>query len=140
MDPSIWDGRNFKALFILIPGLILSGCGKSKKPETPQAAPPEQAVSAEAIAAPAPPAPPHPSQAPAESGDRPIPANMQDVSLDLESLNIILDNYYTAYEKVPKDINDMIRLKLIKRAPTPPPGKKYVIDPKKHKINVVDAR
>lgn len=58
--------------------------------------------------------------------------------MDVESLNTILGNYIVATDKVPKSFEEMVKLKLLPRVPTPPPGKKYIIDQVSHKVKVVN--
>ncbi len=58
-------------------------------------------------------------------------------NLEVENLNVILETYSTAYDRVPRTVEEMVALKLIPRAPVPPPGKKYLIDPVRRAIKEV---
>lgn len=69
----------------------------------------------------------------------PAAASVQErrANLDVENLNAILDTYITAHDRVPKSVEEMVALKLIPRAPVPPPGKRYVIDQVRRTISEV---
>ena len=58
--------------------------------------------------------------------------------MDLDSLNTLLNRYVTATERVPKTIEEMVKLKIIPRVPPAPAGQKYVIDPRKIEIRLVN--
>ena len=54
-----------------------------------------------------------------------------------EGANNAIQTFYTATGRVPTDIAELVRLKLIPEFPDPPPGKKVVIDPIKRQVKLV---
>jgi hypothetical protein len=123
--------------------LVMSSCGKPPSPaENNAPAPPvkwPQELQAEAAAAEArtksPPPNPEIDTIAAVPGQ--IPAEVQNLGKDEEALNSLVEEFYTAHDRLPKSIDEMVQMKFIQKAPTPPPGKRYVIDPKKFKIVLV---
>ncbi|MBI3874547.1 MAG: hypothetical protein HY300_00955 [Verrucomicrobia bacterium] len=55
-------------------------------------------------------------------------------------MNSILSDYMSESRKTPKDMEEMVRLKLIRAIPAAPPGKKYVLDQNKRRVILVDLR
>jgi hypothetical protein len=56
--------------------------------------------------------------------------------MDVESLNTVIGDYMASKDRIPKDFAEMVRLKLIPHAPTPPAGFKYEIDQVRGKVIV----
>jgi hypothetical protein len=56
--------------------------------------------------------------------------------MDVESLNTVIGDYIASKDRIPKDFAEMVRLKLLPRAPTPPPGYTYEIDQIRGKVVV----
>jgi hypothetical protein len=110
------------------------GCGKKPTPPEPAVVP--SAPAAVSIQAENAPPPPPPVSSPDGTPAPEAPQGPREVPMDVESLNTILGNYIVATDKVPKSFEEMVKLKLIPRVPTPPPGKKYVIDPVSLKVEV----
>jgi hypothetical protein len=114
----------------------LPGCSR-KKAE----APPPQAE------APAPSPSPKtetgvPAPPPAEAAPAPEPAVTTKASNDSayikemeQTLNEFLGDYVRANHRIPKDINEMLNLKIITSIPAVPAGKRWVIDQKTGKIS-----
>ena len=124
--------------------LALAGCHKAGQIEKPNTAPlPKVSIDGEAST----PAPAAVSANAPESSNPPPPdapaaepqqlTASEEMSLVPESLNSVLRDYYDAESRVPKDLEEMVQLKLIPRVPTPPPGKKYVIDATKRRVVLV---
>jgi hypothetical protein len=55
-----------------------------------------------------------------------------------ETLNGILTDYADAHGRVPKDLAEMVRLKLIPRIPEAPPGKRFLINAERREIALVN--
>ncbi len=85
--------------------------------------------------APAAPAPAQPGQPPPpaistrESNDA---AYIQEVT---QTLNNFLGDYIRQHKRIPKDINEMVSLKIITSIPVLPGGKKWVIDQQTGKLS-----
>ncbi len=115
---------------VLVASFLMAGCRKRKTP----AAPPPPA--AEAPAAPTTPADAAPSGGPAPalvttqaSNDA---AYIQEMT---QTLDDFLADYIRQHKRVPKDINEMVSLKLITSIPVLPSGKKWVINQQTGKIS-----
>ena len=54
--------------------------------------------------------------------------------MDVESLNTVLGDYIASKDRIPKNLEEMVRLKLIPHVPKPPPGYKYEIDQVRGKV------
>jgi hypothetical protein len=82
---------------------------------------------------------PKPSAPAATSSPAPAPpADMGFVNdPNIEMLTIAISGYFSAKGTVPKDVDELVRAKFLERAPTPPPGKKYAVDPVKRIVKVV---
>jgi hypothetical protein len=125
--------------------LLLAPLGCSKKPEPPPAkAPGPAAVSVSAE----PEAPAAAKETKPEDAEFPNPGllkpgtiNEDGVEVGAAALTDALQNYYYATAgQVPESLEHMIKLKIIGRIPTPPPGKKYVLDRKKAIVTLQNAR
>jgi len=119
---------------------IASGCSEKEPPPPPNrvaVVPRPAPASVKPAPAPAPaPAPVAPAASPVATVT--APAQPREQPMDLGSLDSILDNYGAQHDRVPKSLEEMVALKLIPRMPTPPPGKRYVIDQQKRRIRIVD--
>lgn len=110
--------------------LIAAGCRKRASVEATTSPPAE---------APAAPATPHPTPPP--SGPAPALVTTQ-ASNDAayiqemtQTLNDFLADYIREKKRVPKDINEMVSLKIITSIPVLPSGKKWVINQQTGKIS-----
>jgi hypothetical protein len=115
--------------------LLLTGSGCARKSEPPSVAPPEPPATANAVptesASTAPvPTPPVPAATPSAEIGGNIPA--------VEMLNSAINDYASAYGKAPKDLNELVKMKFITAVPPPPAGKKFVIDPVKRQVMIVN--
>jgi hypothetical protein len=52
-----------------------------------------------------------------------------------QTLNDFLGDYIRQHKRIPKDINEMVSLKIITSIPVLPGGRKWVIDPQSGKIS-----
>ena len=114
-------------------GLGLAGCGKKPAPPpmTERAAVSGVSVASQAEAsAPAPPA----VEAPTESGAVSEPEQ----ELSLKELTAAVQAYMQVSSDYPKDLSDLVKIKLLKKMPTAPPGKKYVIDRQNIRVILAD--
>jgi hypothetical protein len=57
---------------------------------------------------------------------------------DLSELTMAVRAYYLSQGKHPATLDDLVQARCIYVLPTPPPGKKYVIDAKKMEAALVD--
>ncbi len=119
--------RTTLALFCA--AVIVCGCSDRKAPTVNVAPPPSSG----------PPKAPPPTVTPAE-GTAPSQTPPPDTGFindpNIEMLTIAISDYFSAKGTVPADINELVRAKFIDRAPTPPPGRKYVVDPVKRTVKV----
>jgi hypothetical protein len=47
----------------------------------------------------------------------------------VEKVNNAISDFFAAYGRAPKDVNELVRLKFLAQAPAVPAGRKIVIDP-----------
>ena len=66
------------------------------------------------------------------------PAAPSNPEADLKALNAAVVAYAMGQLKEPATLDDLVKTRFIKRLPTPPPGKKYVLDAKKSSVLLVD--
>lgn len=121
------------ALVVLALGafLLASAC-KRKGVVAPGTLPPVEAPTALATPPPAsvpPSLPPGTTVTTRESNDA---AYIQEMT---QTLNDFLGDYIKQHKRVPKDINEMVSLKLITSIPVLPGGKKWVINQQTGKIS-----
>lgn len=91
----------------------------------------------------APPAPAQPASAPAPAPGQPAPpvVNTQEssdaayIQETTQLLNDFLAEYKKTNTRIPKDVAEMVSLKIITSAPVLPGGKKWVIDQQTGKIS-----
>ena len=57
---------------------------------------------------------------------------------DLRALNDAVRAHVMGQLKEPDTLDDLVKTGFMKRLPTPPPGKKYVLDAKKSSVKLVD--
>jgi hypothetical protein len=117
----------------LIVGL-LTGCGKKDAPtETPAA---EPAAPAETAPTDAPPPPPVPGGA--NSAPAPEAAPAEEKIDALTQVKNAIQSFVISNERPPKDLNELVRMKYLKSLPAAPPGKKFVYDPSRMDIKLVN--
>jgi len=66
------------------------------------------------------------------------PAAPPNPEVDLTTLNEAVRAHIMGQLKEPATLEDLVKTGFIKRLPTPPPGKKYVLDAKKTGVRLVD--
>lgn len=76
-----------------------------------------------------------PAAAPPEAETPAAPPNP---TVDLKVLNDAVRAYTMGQLKDPAGLDDLVKAGFIKRLPTAPPGKKYVLDAKKSAVQLVD--
>lgn len=124
---------------ILCAASVLAGvsCGERNAP-APTAATPAAAPSPSAAS-------PGPGSAPAEGTFAPNVVNdaMGPFKRDLDgnspdahlrALNAALGFWLAAGRPFPKDVYELVAAKLIPRVPSPPPGKRFVLDPASNQV------
>lgn len=76
---------------------------------------------------------------PATTGSAPeAPAAPPNPEVDLKALNEAVRAHIMGQLKEPATLEDLVKAGFIKRLPTPPLGKKYVLDAKKVAVLLVD--
>lgn len=117
-------------LFLLLLGVALTiGCRRSRT-DTPS---PEAAGTP---AAPVPmPAGAPPAALPSQGGATRETHDATYIQEMTSTLNDFLADYIRQHKRVPKDINEMVSLKIITSVPVLPGGKKWVIDQQTGKIS-----
>jgi hypothetical protein len=81
--------------------------------------------------------PPPPGGEPVAAAD-PAPQPETQLSVDLQALNFLVADFFSANMRAPKDVNELITGGYIKQLPAPPPGKKFAIDAKNRRVIVVN--
>lgn len=115
-------------LLVLCLGAFLGSAGCRRKPAPSPVAPAEPA--AEPVTpAPQPGQPPPAAVTTRASNDA---AYVQELT---ETLNNFLGDYIKQHKRIPKDINEMVSLKIITSIPVLPGGRKWVIDQQTGKIS-----
>ncbi len=66
------------------------------------------------------------------------PAAPPNPEVDLKTLNEAVRAHVMGQLKEPDSLDDLVKTGFMKRLPTPPPGKKYVLDAKKSSVKLVD--
>ncbi len=118
--------------------LVLVGCGKSDS-ESPAAKPssPEKASATDAV-----PALRHtaPEGTPAATAVQAINQDLMssDPQANLRVLNQLLDGFTMSNNRVPADLEELVKAKLISRIPPAPAGKRFVIDRKTSRVILAD--
>lgn len=126
-------GFRFGCGLVFIAGLLVTGCRDKPGPTAPvgqahAAGPVQESETGASLAA----------AQPAAAGA--APGRPNEMSLDIESIEGVLNDYADAFGRVPKDLDEMVRLKLIPRVPPAPPGKVYVIKAEQRQIVLQDKR
>lgn len=66
------------------------------------------------------------------------PAAPANPEVDLKALNEAVQAFALGQLKDPATLEDLVKAGFMKRLPSPPPGKKYVLDAKKSAVLLVD--
>ena len=120
---------------LLLLGLALSGCGQKETPALQSApkAPPVAAPAVPALTSP-PAAPPPPGAAKAAAiVSAPAEVPSYEGKDEAEKLTAALHDYYArngAAAPMVTSFDTLVKARVLKSVPVPPPGKKYVIDTK----------
>lgn len=128
---------------ILLPGLLLTGCGRTASPPptiAPSAARPLPSLTALADA------PPPPGMGPVAALAAPRRASEPEVPTyeganEAEKLTWALRDYYTrhgAAAPAVSSLDALVKARLLKSVPAPPPGKQFVIDMKSVEVRLQD--
>jgi hypothetical protein len=136
-----------KASFLLCLAFsaFLLACGKKESPARPA---PQSGggVSVEALAGSAAPAPPPqpgasaPNETPGAdaAGDGPVANMTPEQEASLAEITQAIQTWMQVNSDYPKDFKQLVDAKLIKKLPTPPPGKRLAIDRKTIRVIYVD--
>ncbi|MSU26381.1 MAG: hypothetical protein EXS27_00495 [Pedosphaera sp.] len=108
--------------------ILAAGC-RRKQPDQPVPKPVEAPVVAPAVIAPPPGQPPPPIVSTRESHDTSYALEMT------QTLNDFLGDYIKQHKRIPRDIAEMVNLKIITSVPVLPGGKKWVINQQTGKIS-----
>lgn len=126
-------------LLAMLIGMTLAGCKKTGPPpvETPVAAPSPQAASPVTRVDGTVTTPSVVSRAEALSAiERDMLSPNPEVYL--KTLTDLLNGWAMSKNSVPTNVEDFVKVKMISRLPTPPPGKRLAIDRKAIKVVLVD--
>lgn len=58
--------------------------------------------------------------------------------LQLQVLDELLQAWVMSQNSVPKDLEELVRAKMLSKLPTPPPGKRFAIDQKAAQVVLVN--
>jgi predicted small lipoprotein YifL len=125
----------------LITTVSMTGCGKKAEEAPAETKAPVAPVSV-AGDAPAAPPPPTTAEAAPEAGEAMTQAsNLSPMDYSNASgLTLMVQEFHGKHGRVPKDLNELVAAKMLLKAPTPPPGTKYVIDPNKKQVLIIRAQ
>jgi hypothetical protein len=125
-------------LFIaLMASFGLAGCGKKASPPPPASARQDAGVVSVESTLNAPPTP-APPPAPGQQISANAPTDLPEQEKSLTELTVALQTYMQVSSNYPKDLNDLVKIKLLKKMPVPPPGKKFAIDRQNIRVILVD--
>jgi len=128
-------------VFSLCAVLALGACKPKPEPPPPTPvepkAPPSGTVSLLPPSDNSAPPPPSAESAPvrAETTRTEPPPEENNVN---ETLTSIIRDFYDSNGRLPKDIQELVTLRLISKIPEAPPGKKFVLDPVKKRAILVN--
>jgi hypothetical protein len=125
--------RNLLAVALVIT-LGLAGCGKQAPPPPPGPNPGGASIESQLTEKAAPP-PPSAAGEPISTG---VATDVPEQEKSLKELTAALQTYMQVSSDYPKDLNALVKMKLLKKMPTPPPGKRFVIDPKNIRVILAD--
>ena len=119
----------------LVAAVAWTGCKKDDAPAAREVKPLEGLTGKEEAAPP----PPDPTAAPRPEVSAPAePSGPLEPQQGAETLNSALSEWLDNGNPMIGSLDDFARLKLVGTMPKPPPGKKFVLDPKKKKVVVVN--
>ena len=118
---------------------LFTACSRKSKTATTQA-PPEAPAAAEPAPAgnDASAAPPPPGSAPVEKA-APAKTDADDSGIkytELEKIKYALQAFTLAFERPPKDLNELVARKYLARLPAAPEGKKFVYNPARSEVKI----
>jgi hypothetical protein len=128
-------------VFSLCALMVLGACKPKPEPPPPTPAEPKAPPSGTVSLLPSSEssAPPPPSAegapVPAETTRTEPPPEENNVN---ETLTSVIRDFYDSSGRLPKDIQELVTLKLIPKMPEAPPGKKYELDPVKKRAILVN--
>jgi hypothetical protein len=133
--------RNFCLTSTVCFAVVFAGCGKKPAADTGDAsapapsAPTTVSVGDDSAAPP----PPPPVAAPTEPAAPRPDGPPQEENVDgLTQITRAIQSFAISNERPPKDLNELVKAKLIPALPTPPPGKKFLYDPSRMSIKLVN--
>ena len=124
------------SLFLL---LLLAGCGKSGSDAENVANPPKSAAENLTDAIPAM-RQSAPAGTPAAAAVQAMNQDLMtsDPQANLRVLNQLVAGFTMSNNRLPMDLEELVKLKLISRVPPAPPGKKFVLDRKLNRVILAD--
>jgi hypothetical protein len=129
------------SLLCLIAVCLMIGCGK-RAPATPNSeaakAPGGDKVSIEGLGQPAADQPPAPPPPPAPDGTEAAATPPGEAPPGLDELTMAVRSYVMSQGKPPGSMEDLAKAGAIRKMPTPPAGKEYVLAPDKMSVRLVD--
>lgn len=136
---------------VAVAGILLAACGGKEQPKTSaQGQGAKQSIAALSKAAssnagsqatapvPPPPGTPAPPESVAVSQPPAGLVNQAGEELGLAKIKEALKVFVRDAERFPNSLEEMVKSGVIERIPTPPAGKKYVLDPKMNDVLLVN--
>jgi hypothetical protein len=122
--------------WILLLSLLVTGCRRQAEPRTVYLPMPRLSVSSAESATPS-----AGTEGPSQSEALAVAAlddtTQEGVDATLATLNSMVADFPLSYNRTPKDLDELVTLKLLPKVPEAPPGKKYAIDPKAQQVVLV---
>ena len=112
----------------------LAGCNKQAPPPPTSPIPGGASIESQLNEQTAPPPPPSPGE-PISAG---VAAEVPEHEKSLKELTAALQTYMQVSSDYPKDLSALVKMKLLKKMPTPPPGKHFVIDRQNIRVILAD--
>ena len=126
-------------LWSLLAAALAVGCRKRSTGPAPDAgagAPSQPSSGGATTPAPAgtfTPAPAVPADSPAAKAQKELDQKLAsgNVQLQLQVLDDLVQSWVMSKGSLPKELEELVQAKMLTSLPTPPPGKRFVIDPKR---------
>lgn len=125
---------HFSLALVIVLSVAVFGTGCRRKKAETDVAPPMPSKAPAAIAM-APALPPIGDTTPVQKISTPESLDSDYTAEMADSLNSFLGDYIRANKRIPKDLNEMVSLKIITSIPPVPGGKQWVIDQRTGRIS-----
>jgi hypothetical protein len=135
---------NKRLSLLLAAALLLCGCGKKQRApaatEPPTGAAEGKASLENLIAKPAadPAPPPAAPSAEAPAGPSTSAPDADKQVIEVKDLTAALHDWLIVHSNYPKDLNELVKENFIPKLPPAPPGKRFALDRRDHRVILVD--